>query len=57
MAQETARKSVKGEYIFQSAVEHHLEDLSTFAVIGGLDQMFYDVLPTLICVAPHVEIQ
>jgi len=58
MAQKTAGKSVKGgESIFQSAVEHHVGDLSTFAVIRGSDQMFNDVLPTLICVAPHVEIQ
>ena len=46
-----------GKYIFKSAVKHHVEDLSTFVVIRGLDQMIYDVLPTLICVAPHVEIQ
>jgi hypothetical protein len=30
MAQKTAGKSVNGESIFQSAVEHHVEDLSTF---------------------------
>ena len=57
MAQKTAGKSVKGQSILQSAVKHHVEDLSTFVVIRGLDQMFYDVLPTLICVASHVEIQ
>ena len=44
------------ESIIPSAVKHHVEDLSTFEVIIGLDQMFYDILTTLICVGPHVKI-
>ena len=58
MAQKTVGKSVK--VAVHSSVSSEASCGGSFnfcVVIRGSDQMFYDVLPTLICVATHVEIQ